>query len=73
MRVCIYAGLDVPTKKGLEMHQIYLVIDVTTRNKIKSVLYGEVALPAQHILNCCELMKQRTRLVRLPRHYSHEI
>ena len=58
-----------PTEKGLETPQIYPGIDVTIRNKSALRLYGEIALPAQHIPKSCKLVKQRAKLVRLSRHY----
>ena len=58
-----------PTEKGLETPQIYPGIDVTIRNKSALRLYGEIALPAQHIPKSCKLVKQRAKLVRLSRQY----
>ena len=58
-----------PTEKGLETPQIYPGIDVTIRNKSALRLYGEIALPAQHIPKSCKLVKQRAKLIRLSRHY----
>ena len=66
--VCNTIG-NRPTEKELETPQIYPGIDVTTRNRSVLRLYGEIVLPAQHILKSCELVKQCAKLVRLSRHY----
>ena len=56
------------TEKGLETRQIYQGIDVTMELERALRWYDEIALPAQYLLKCCELVKQRAKLIKLPRH-----